>query len=47
MKGELESQQNKGCEIINECRKFETNERTEVMERQGILKLKRSSSGKH
>lgn len=47
VKGALGSQQQKGSEIMNECRKFETSEETEMMERKGILKLVRSNSERH
>ena len=35
MKGTPGSQEQKGSEIMNECRKFKTNEETEMMERTG------------
>lgn len=45
MKSELGNQkQKKGSESMNEYVKFETNERTELTERKGILTLIRSNS---
>lgn len=35
VKGTPGSQEQKGSEIMNECRKFKTNEETEMMERTG------------
>lgn len=40
LKGELGSQQQiEGSEIVNDCRKFDTNEGSEVVGRKGIFKL--------